>query len=121
MKLEVDVIRVEQTWDLRTQEHRNYFVVSILGAEARVPCTEEQLIAAIHESTDDPRTGYDDDVPFGQPDERVPVEPPKTFVPREPSAPVEGGVAHLEAAPRRRLAPIERERPRGDDVGIAQG
>ena len=47
MKIEVDVLRAEQSWDLVTNKQQNYLVVEVFGIETRVPCTEQQLVDAI--------------------------------------------------------------------------
>lgn len=124
MKLEVEVKRAEQSWDLRTRHQQNYLVVEVFGIEVRAPCSEEQLIAVLSELSDaeayDPQEDLD----------AIVDQVPNTFVPSEDELPHVQPSPHpaqlspavgnqLPAQSVRRLQPIER--PRGDDVGIAQG
>jgi hypothetical protein len=121
MKIEVEVLRAEQSWDLATQQQQNYLVIEVFGIETRVPCTEDQLARAIVESQGG-EMAEDEDPGIV---EAEPRPAPATFVPPEVGAPrqlapaVGPPIVQLESAPTRRLAPMQR--PRGDDVGIAQG
>lgn len=123
MMIEVEVKRAEQSWDLKTKHQQNYLVIEVFGIEARVPCSEEQLGAAIAQIA----TGGDEepaelDMPEYVNEKRV--RPPATFVtaPEQPIGPPEMATSLeplVQQPQKRRLAPMKRER--GDDVGIPQG
>jgi hypothetical protein len=114
MRIEVDVLAAEQSWDFATKRQQNYLVIEVFGIQARVPCTEEQLIGAIADA--------DGLAPSASTEREAstqdgPRQAPVTFM-ELPAELEQAGGPHLEAAPRR-LAPLQRQR--GDDVGIAQG
>lgn len=50
MRIEVDVKKADQSYNLDTGEHVNYLVIEVFGIETRVPCTDEQLMVAIRET-----------------------------------------------------------------------
>jgi len=68
MKIEADVIGVEQAMDFNTLEQSAFVVVDILGARLRVPITEEQMeaitIHAIQEKKARDAEGPKDDAVF---------------------------------------------------------
>ena len=113
MRIEVEVLRAEQSWDLATGVHQNYLVIEVFGIETRVPCTEEDLVRAVQE-IGVPQTEFSSET--AELDERESVNAPSTFQMPEDLEPTP---ARLPAAPTRRLAPVSR--PREDDVGIRQG
>jgi hypothetical protein len=121
MIIEVDVKRVEQSWDLNTRRQQNYFVIEVFGVETRVPCSEEQLATAIAQSAGVEEAG-ELDIPEYVNEKRA-VTAPATFVtaPEQPIGPPEDATSlETRVQPKqRRLAPMRRER--GDDVGIPQG
>jgi len=127
MKIEVDVLRAEQSWDLATNRQQNYLVISVFGIETRVPCSEQQLVNAISSVQDvnfDPNAEDADDEFLPPVNETEVRRAPSTFVTSEepvqaPAPPQATTPKSQPAAPGRRLAPMQR--PRGDDVGIAQG
>lgn len=113
MRIEVDVVRADQSWDFDTRRHQSYLVVEICGIEVRAPCSEEELrqaIVELHQMVQaDPDPGID---------EGVVCEPPATFRQgSEEPAPLREEPTPITTA-ERKLAPL---RQRGDDVGIAQG
>jgi hypothetical protein len=110
VKIEVEVIRADQSWDFNTKKQQNYLVFEVFGIETRVPCSEEQLVQAISALS-----AGEEEAPPPVDEEEVRAAP-STFV--SEAMPVSAPSSPLEAAPRR-LAPIQRTR--GDDVGIAQG
>ena len=114
MKIEVEIKRADQSWDMRTRQQQNYLVLEVLGVEVRAPCTEEQLIAVISTIGG---AEYDSDE---EPEAQAPhvSHVPATFVQEEDDELPFSEPATPEPAPRK-LTPLER--PRGDDVGIAQG
>jgi hypothetical protein len=119
MKIEVDVKRAEQSWDLDTQKQQNYLVIEVFGLETRVPCTEDELMHAISQAASDTgpahAEGDEDLLPF-TPEPRA---APSTFVTEAEAASTPSEPVQSQERPARRLAPMKRER--GDDVGIAQG
>jgi len=111
VRIEVEVLRAEQSWDLATGVHQNYLVIEVFGLETRVPCAEEDLVRAVQE-VGVPQTAYEEpDL-----DESASVAAPSTFQMPED---LEQEPSRLVPAPARRLAPVSR--PREDDVGIRQG
>jgi hypothetical protein len=116
MKIEVDVLRAEQSWDLTTRQQQNFLVVSFFGAEIKVPCSPEMLVNAIRELT------------TGAP---APSAPAKTEVEEDWEDPgeqdVHGGLfvqAEPEPAPpapARQPAPPAATKETADDAGIGQG
>lgn len=118
MKIEVDVKRAEQSWDLDTQKQQNYLVIEVFGLEARVPCTEDELMYAISQAASDTGPTSSENV-----DELIPFTAPRvaptTFVTEAEAPSVPSEPAPAQERPARRLAPMKRER--GDDAGIAQG
>ena len=126
MRIVVDVLRAEQSWDLASHQQQNYLVIEVFGVETRVPCSEEELVHALCEAqvatpaSAEERDHYDDEneeLPFVPPDEEIPVAAPATFV--GAAAPDSGALPPEAPARRRKLAPVRRAR--GDDAGIAQG
>lgn len=126
MKIEVDVLRAEQSWDLDTKERQNYLVIEVFGIETRVPCSEQELVQALTEAAmaDEPTEEAEHEQmvqAFNQP-----RAAPPTFVnQQEPEPEPDPMTAQApQPAKNRKLAPMKREqgsRPRGDDAGIAQG
>jgi hypothetical protein len=138
MKIEVDVVRADQSWEFDKKCYQNYLVISVFGAEVRVPCSEDQLVRAISEiSGGPPPSGsyaeaellhqagratdefVDEDKPVAAPttflsaqeEEQVPFSP--ALHPQQAALPLE----QQSALQPRRLAPLVR----GDDVGIQPG
>ncbi len=113
MKIEVDIKRAEQSWEIDSGEQRNFLIVDVLGLEVRVPCTQEQLatvLTTLHSEGPDEEDGEEEDE-----EDPEPVAAPSTFQTRQQEELVERPVA----TPSRSLPPLQRRR--GDDVGIAQG
>lgn len=115
MKIEVDVKRAEQSWELDSGEQLNFLVVDVLGLEVRVPCSAEQLktvLAELHANE------LEEDEEDGEYDgSQEPVTVRGTFQAEEQ----DDDTPHAPpiAAPSRTLQPLQRRR--GDDVGIVQG
>lgn len=120
MRIEVDVLRAEQSYELNTGAATNYLVVNIFGSEVRVSCTEGQLALAIasaaapraatpHQEIDH---GDDDQMSWSQQaaDAPRPVVAGPTFAVQE-DAPA--------ARQRREIKSVRR--PVADDEGIQQG
>lgn len=114
MKIEVDIKRADQSWDLDTGIQQNYLVLDVFGVEVRAPCSEEQLVAVLQAVTT-PEEG-EEEVATDETQQRA---APTTFQGQtheeEPLPPPPS--PKLQAAPQRQLKPMKR----GDDVGIAQG
>lgn len=141
MKIEVDVIEAEQSWNFDTRRQQHFLVIEVFGIRTRVPCSEEELVRAIVQSEGGEMATPEEEIesfPLDEPED-APRPAPSTFVPEGedyaisfdtatggPGADI-GAAARVPAQPPhpnpngvgRRLAPLQR--PRGDDVGIAQG
>lgn len=116
MKIEVDVKRAEQSWELDSGEQLNFLVVDVLGLEVRVPCSAEQLTTVLAElHANEPEEEDADDGEYEGSQEPVAVR--STFQAEEQAG--EEPHAPPIAAPSRTLQPLQRRR--GDDVGIVQG
>jgi hypothetical protein len=111
MKIEVDVIRIEQSIDLRTREAQSFFVLDLFGEEVRVACTEEQVAEAIASSS--PAATSRAPAQFvteSAAEPPLPTPEPPVSAPARP------------AGEQRKLRPMTRpQEGLGDDVGIAQG
>lgn len=106
MKVDAEVVRVEQVFDCQSRQQQNYLVLDVLGVEVRVPCTEEQMVEVLSV------------ISAMTPEETAEVpqaRAPSTFVAEDELGQAEEST---EVEQPRKLKALGR---RGDDVGIAQG
>lgn len=122
MRIEVDVLRAEQSWELDSGKQQNYLVIDVLGCEVRVPCSEEELTQAIR-SLHRPAAA-----PVYEPEEAPVAGAGGLFQQaEEPAATPVLGMALAEAPARRQPVisrqPVANPAPReaADDAGIGQG
>ncbi len=113
MIVEVDIKRIDQSWDLKKGIQQNFLVVDILGVEVRAPCSEEQAVSVLQAAMQ-PQQGP-------AVNEEEPRQAQGIFQHEEAPEPATLPTPVLQqVAPERKLAPIKRPQ-RGDDAGIAQG